>query len=141
MPGLALGGLAAAVAWQVAESPVLAGASGGLILLAYLPVLLYVALGVWLAPKAVAVEGLSATEALSRSWELVRGHRWTLFLFELVMLLVIWIPGCCCCICLLSLPRTFVEVARLDGDLRLVHPGEPWEWRAAPRPPANTPGA
>lgn len=76
----------------------IAVASIGAVVL-YVPIFLYVLLGLVLAPMAVAFEGMQATEALSRSWELAKGRRWTLFLYYLVLNVVevVGVILCCCC--------------------------------------------
>jgi hypothetical protein len=96
---------------------------------AYLPVILYVALGLSLAPCAVAIEGMSATEAISRSWTLVRGHRLQLFLYYLVLAIL---EVVCCCT--LFLATTFTAVAYFESYVQLVR-----ERELAPPPPPPPP--
>lgn len=62
---------------------------GGLLLLALLPVAIYVAIALSLYAPAIVVEGRSAVDGLRRSWELTRGRRLTLFLVLLVLSLLI----------------------------------------------------
>jgi hypothetical protein len=47
------------------------------------------ACGLYVTVPAVVVEdGIGASDSLSRSWELTRGHRWAIFLVGLVVMLV-----------------------------------------------------
>ena len=101
-----------------------------------LPVVLWVTLGWSLAPCAVAVEGMGVIESFSRSWSLVRGHRWTLFLYFLVtvllQLLLGWMLCCCCCGLPGFLPTAWIETATFESYLRLVRPGDPSTWLDKP---------
>jgi hypothetical protein len=138
LPGLALGGLGAAVAYTLTQERAAVPIAFGAVTLLYLPVLVYVGLGISLARYAVACEGLGVTEAFSRSWELVRGRRWTLFLYHVVFLLT---ELCCCLWCFLFVPTSLIETAKLDSYLRLTHAGEPRTWGTEPRADAATPPA
>jgi len=139
LPGLALGGLAGAGVGVTTQSAGAGVAVGVVVGLCYLPVWMYVVLGLSLATFAVAVEGMSVTEAISRSWFLVRGHRWSLFLYWVVMALV-ELTFCCCCL-LLFLPTTFSKVATYESYLRLVKSGDPSTWSTPPPTATDTPGA
>lgn len=101
-----------------------------------LPAVIWVLLGWSLAPYAVAIEGMGVIESFSRSWSLVRGHRWTLFLYFLVMFVVRAILGstCCVCSCCLSFPLTtaWTETATFESYLRLVRSGDPSTWLDKP---------
>src|SRR5262249_47725387 len=92
---------------------------GVLCAIAYLPVIAYVALGLSLAPCAVAIEGMSATEAISRSWTLVRGHRLQLFLYFFVLGVLELI-----CCCTLFLATMFTSVAYFESYVQLVREKE-----------------
>ena len=49
------------------------------------------AAGFAVAPSALVVEGLSATGAMDRSWQLTRGHRWKAFWTMVVALVLIYV--------------------------------------------------
>lgn len=113
--------------------------AAGVGLLAFLlvsPIVIWTLLGWTLAPCAVAIEGMGVVESFSRSWSLVRGHRWTLFLYLLVMFLLAAVLGsiCCVCTCCLSLPfaTAWTETALFESYLRLVRPGAPSTWLDKP---------
>jgi membrane-anchored glycerophosphoryl diester phosphodiesterase (GDPDase) len=42
------------------------------------------------APSALVVEGLSASEAMNRSWNLTKGHRWKVFWTMVVAVVLIY---------------------------------------------------
>ncbi len=112
-----------------------AAGAGILAFLAVLPLILWVSLGWSLASSAVAVEGMGVIESFSRSWTLVRGHRWTLFLYFLVLVIVRVIgASCCCCTAGLSIPfvAAWTETANLESYLRLVRSGDPSTWLDKP---------
>ena len=60
-------------------------ALGSLLALAFLPIWIYVLLGLVLVEQVVAVESRGATEAIKRSWEVARGNRLTLLAFSIVI--------------------------------------------------------
>ncbi|MCB9914238.1 MAG: hypothetical protein H6828_03685 [Planctomycetes bacterium] len=66
--------------------------------LVYLPVYVYIALGMALMPWATALEGLSPLAAFSRSWELAGGVRWMLLLFSLAEGLLTLVGLLLCCV-------------------------------------------
>jgi hypothetical protein len=77
---------------------ILVGAFAGIPALAGVGVVLIVAAGVvdvvllvhwFFAPQAVVIEGLGATAALRRSWDLVRGTAWRVFGIGLVVSLIV----------------------------------------------------
>lgn len=128
LPGAAFAGLAAVGAMVATETPEFAAVSAVLALVAYLPIACYVVLGVSLAPYAVAVEGLAPVEAMSRSWGLVRGHRWTLFLYYVVISITGTLLTFCTC-CLFFFGSSVVsETCNVEAYLRLVKSGEPDTW-------------
>ncbi len=43
------------------------------------------------APSALVVEGLSATDAMNRSWNLTKGHRWKVFWTMVVAVVLIYV--------------------------------------------------
>jgi hypothetical protein len=133
VPGIAAVGLTAALVIAGTDSGVAGGVSAGLVALAYIPVAVYVWLGVALSGYAVALEGMDPTEAIARSWLLMRGHRWQLVWFWLVMT----VPQVFCCLCcLLFLPAMIEHTAWVESYLRLVREGEPETWVKPPIVPA-----
>jgi uncharacterized membrane protein (DUF485 family) len=116
---------AAAVAAQVTlENPyVTAGIAVALGPFA-IAVFAYVMLGVWLAPDAVAFEQMRPTEAIARSWILVRGNRWCLFLYLLVLAVARFLGLILCCVgALVTIP--WVTVAGRESYLRMVRGDSP----------------
>lgn len=130
VPGIAAVGLTAALVYAGTDSGVAAGISAAVIAVAYIPVAVYVWLGVALSGLAVALEGMDPTEAIARSWLLMRGHRWQLVWFWLVMT----VPQVVCCLgcCLLFLPAMIEHTAWAESYLRLVREGEPETWVKPP---------
>jgi hypothetical protein len=112
----------AALAWHFGDSII--GATLGWVLCAsvaaaYSLVFAYVGLGVCLAGRAVAIEGLQPPAALKRSWDLVRGHRLRLGTYYSVL----WVVGVLgiflCCIGVVF-TATLASVAHNESYLRLV---------------------
>ncbi len=84
----------------------------------------YVMLGVWLAPDAVAFEQMRPTEAIARSWILVRGNRWCLFLYLLVLGIARLLGVLLCCVgAFVTIP--WVTVAGRESYLRMVRGDSP----------------
>lgn len=87
------------------------------------PVLVFVALGVYLGPLAVALDGASAVHALRRSWALAHENRWTLLGFALVCWLVQllgYMGILLCCIGVLGtlpLARSLIGFAKTESYL------------------------
>lgn len=98
---------------------------GGLIV--YLPVILYVGLGVALADQAVALEGLQPVDSVRRSWSLVRGHRWMLLWYSIVTAIFAAIGLCACCIGIF-LTGTMTEIAKSESFLALTRGQERDGW-------------
>lgn len=104
--------------------------------LAYVPVIFYFGLGVSLAPAAVAIEGMRPTEAMSRSWSLVRGHRLQLLLYHIVLVLFASLGLLACCVGVFA-TSAIAEAATFESYLRLVRSGAPDTWgRPAPAAPS-----
>lgn len=123
LPGVAVAGIVAALVAAGTDKPLLAGLLAAAIVLLYLPIVLYIGLGLSLAGHAVAIEDMRTNEAIVRSWLLVRGHRWSLLLFWIVMALI---HVLCCC--LVFGPTMVTETAAIDGYLRLVKGADPSLW-------------
>lgn len=114
------------------------GVIGGLL---YLPVVVYVALGLALAPLALALEGLEPGAALRRSWSLVSGNRLWLLLYSLLSALVVLAGFLACCIGVLF-TATWVGIAWTEAYLALIRPEEHggW-WIQTGSPPPDEPRA
>ena len=107
---------------------------GSLILV---PVYAYVRLGLSLADQAVALEGLQPVESLKRSWSLVSGHRWMLFLYWVVTVIFTCV-GLCLCFFGVFVTGTMALTARSETYLALVRGSERSGWwieGGAPLPP------
>ena len=112
----------ATLAWYAGDAirgSVLGWVSCAVIAAAYSLVLAYVGLGICLAGRAVAIEGLPPPAALKRSWDLVRGHRLRLGTYYLTL----WVLGAAgmllCCIGVVF-TATLASVAHNESYLRLV---------------------
>jgi hypothetical protein len=107
-------------------------AIGFAVFLIYLPVLIYVGVGVSLATQAVAIEGMRPMEAMSRSWSLAKGHRIRLCIYYFVMGIISVSGLLLCCVGVFA-TGAWTEVARFESYLRLVREGDPATWmRPAP---------
>ena len=87
--------------------------------LAYLPVYVYVALGLSLAIPAVAVEGARPTEALRRSWSLVRGNRPQLLVYWIALAVFVLLGLFLCCVGVV-LTGALGQVTVYESYVRLV---------------------
>lgn len=99
------------------------GAVALLLAVAWIPLFVYVYLGLRLAEPAIALEGLEPVAAIRRSWELVRGNRWRLLFYLLVTALFEWLGVFLCCVGVL-LTGTMKRVAVNESYLRLVRSEE-----------------
>ena len=72
--------------------------AGVALVLAYVPIVIYVMLGLLLMEQAVAIEGKLPFEALERSWEIARGNRIQLFGYALLLGIVSLVGVCACCV-------------------------------------------
>jgi len=99
---------------------IVAGVIGGLL---YLPILLYVFLGLALMPEACAIEGMGASDALRRSWGLASGHRLILLAYYVVLVLFTLLGLLACCVGVLF-TGALVYVANYESYLRLVRSEE-----------------
>jgi len=118
LPGMGF----ATLAWYAGDAiqgSMLGWVSCAIIAAAYSLVFAYVGLGVCLAGRAVAIEGLPPPAALRRSWDLVRGHRVRLGTYYCVL----WVVGVLgiflCCIGVVF-SATLASVAHNESYLRLV---------------------
>jgi hypothetical protein len=128
---------------RVLEAPepaaVAVGIAAGLV---WLPVPVYVLLGLALVKPVVALEGLDPFAAFARSWSLARGHRLRLLWF-FVALEVLTLSGLCLCLIGVMFTWTLTRVAWIDAYLALTRGGERERWwvsgglpaAAAPAPP------
>lgn len=102
-----------------------------------LPVLIYVALGVYLGPLVVALDETSAMHALRRSWALAHQNRWPLLGFALVCWIVQMLGYAgilLCCIGVLGtlpLARALIGFAKTESYLLFTRGFEQTaNWRA-----------
>ena len=109
------------------------GATVALVLcLVYLPLWIYVGLGLSLMPEATAIEGLGPVDALKRSWELAAGRRLTLLLYFIVTQLFGLLGFLACCVGVL-LTGPMVEIAYYESYLRYIRSSEDQEqWLVSP---------
>lgn len=102
-----------------------------------MPVLIYVALGVYLGPLVVALDEASAMHALRRSWALAHQNRWPLLGFALVCWLVQMLGYAgilLCCVGVLGtlpLARALIAFAKTESYLLFTRGTEQTaSWRA-----------
>ena len=108
--------------------------------LVWFPLWVYVALGLSLVDQAAALEGLSPSDCVKRSWSLVSGHRWMLLLYWIVGFLFSLVGFCLCCFGVF-LTNTLFETAKSESYLALVRGDADratW-WVEAGDPPASAP--
>lgn len=86
--------------------------------LAYLPVCVYVVLGCSLAVRVLAIDGATPTEAVRRSWDLVRGNRLRLFVYWLALWVFMLLGLVLCCVGVV-LTGAISEVAMNESYLAL----------------------
>jgi hypothetical protein len=85
------------------------------------PIPIYVGLGLALSPYAVALDDAAPMEAVRSSWGRVRGNRWRMLLFHVVMAVVGFLGMLACCIG--TIPATaLITAAWSESYLRLVRP-------------------
>ena len=90
-----------ALAWAAAERALPEEALVAVAVLTTIVVLVlvvYVQLGLAFVAQAVALEGLRPIDALGRSWQIARGHRWQLLLYWIVLIVFTLLGFCLCCI-------------------------------------------
>lgn len=113
---------------------------GGLLaFLISLPIGIYVGLGLSFGAHVVTLEDRGAVDALTRSWELVDGHRFDLFVFRIGMVLV-QVGAAILGVCLFCIGGLFTQPTALaitdlaftEGFLRYTRPaGEPDTWASS----------
>jgi hypothetical protein len=131
----------ALLAWGLLKEILPVTISGGLLLaILVIPALWYVGLGLWFGPRLVALERARAIEALERSWELARGHRWQLFWFNLVLVLLQVSGICLFCVGIL-VTRPVAETGATGAFLLYVRPREETDayWCRRTRPDRDEP--
>jgi hypothetical protein len=101
--------------------------------LVYFPFYLFVGLGLTLAVQAVAIEGLQPTEALRRSWSLVRGNRLRLLVYWIALFVFTLIGLCLCCVGMLG-TGALAQIAANESYLELIG-------RTAPAVPPPAPAS
>lgn len=95
--------------------------------LVYLPVALYLFLGLSFVTQAVALDRESATGAIARSWELARGRRLALFFFAICNAVLTFVGFCVCCVGVLF-TGTLAIVSWNDAYLALTRGEERRGW-------------
>jgi hypothetical protein len=118
--------------------------AAGLLVVAFLlwlPVILYVVLGVSLADQAVALEGRKPVDSVRRSWSLVQGHRWMLLWYMLASAIFSTLGLCLCCIGIF-LTGAMAEIAKSESFLALTRGDERSSWwiQTGRAPPTSDPG-
>jgi len=109
------GPIALGAAFDLEPLGLVLGVLGGL---AYLPLAVWLWLGLLLVPEAVAFEGRAPLEAFRRSFELVRGQRLRLLFFVLV-LWVLTVGGLCLCFVGVFLTAPWARLAWFESFHRL----------------------
>jgi len=108
--------------------------------LLWFPVWVYVALGLSLVDQTAALEGLSPSGCLKRSWSLVSGHRWMLLLYWVVGGVFSALGFCLCCLGVF-LTNTLFETAKSESYLALVRGDRTGWWiDGGARPPTPVQG-
>jgi len=95
LPGLLLGAAFAAIAGLILYGALTVNIAlicgAGVLLLAMVPITIYITIALSLYAPPIVMEGKSAIGGLSRSWELTRGRRLTLFGVLIVLGLLIFV--------------------------------------------------
>lgn len=107
----------------------------GLAVLVWLPLYLYLLLGLVLVAPVVACEAISPTAGIARSWRLASGNRLRLLWFWIVLTVFSGIGCCACCIgALITMPMG--QVMRFEAYLALMAGDEHSQWWIASGRPA-----
>lgn len=106
------------------ELGILAGILLGLL---YVPIWIYIVLGLVLVEEAVALEGKDPIQAIQRSWQIASGNRIQLLLYCIVSYVVAFSGVCLCCIGVLF-TSAWTSVAWIESYARfaLPAPGAGW---------------
>ena len=95
--------------------------------LAYLPIFIYLSLGLSLMQPIAAVEEATPSQALKRSWEIAHGNRWQLIWFFLFTGIFGAIGVCACCIgVFLTMPMA--QVMQIEAYLALTRGDQYSSW-------------
>jgi len=114
--GVMVGGpLVLGAAFDLEVLGLVLGVLGGL---AYLPLALWLWLGLLLVPEAVAFEGRAPLAAFRRSFELARGQRFRLLFYAFVLWLLT-AGGLCLCFVGVFLTAPWARLARFESFQRL----------------------
>jgi hypothetical protein len=120
----ALPGLLLVAAGFSSGSDILQAAGAGVALIFAIPVMVYVQLGLSLGQHAVALEEMTATDALSRSWQLADGNRGDLFVYYLATGLFNLAGILLCCVGIIP-ARAIVDVGTTEAYLMITR--SDWE--------------
>lgn len=111
----------------------------------YIPVLIYVHLGLMFMPYAAAFEDLTISQALDRSWALARGNRLQLIVFCLGSVVIALVGLMLCCVGIIP-ASIVIEVMWIEAYIQATDiAGDPEDWwiedqnSYEPRPPRRTP--
>jgi len=100
---------------------------GVLALVLWVPLFLYIVLGLVLVIPVIAYEEVRPTAGIARSWQLASGNRLRLLWFWLVMAIFSGIGCCACCIgAFLTVPMA--QVMRFEAYLALKHGDQFPQW-------------
>lgn len=98
-------------------------AAAGMVLgvLIWIPIQIYIHLGLRFVAQAVALEDLAPVEAIRRSWTLVDGHRWQLLIY-LIVVNVFAALGILACLVGVFVTGAMKATAINESYLRLITP-------------------
>ena len=106
------------------ELGILAGVLLGLL---YVPIWIYILLGLVLVEAAVALEAKDPVQALQRSWQIASGNRIQLLLFWVVTYVVGFSGVCLCCVGVLF-TGAWTSVALVESYARFALPAPEGGW-------------
>lgn len=97
-------------------------------ILLYLPFHIYIALGLVFMPYATALEEKTASQAITRSWEVARGCRWNLVLMGLMSFAMAIAGFLLCCVGILP-ASILIEVFWCEAYIQATDIlGDPEDW-------------
>ncbi len=108
--------------------------------LAYVPVWIYVMLGLSWMTQTVAFHGRSPLDSINASWELAAGNRWKIFILSLVSALLIFLGLFLCCVGVIA-AAIVMEVMWVEAYLQLTSGPDGFEAEHQPHEPAPAPDA